>query len=179
MSATGARVLVEFASADAMVRALELLREHRYRKLETYTPYPIRGVAERLRLPEPWLPRLVFAGGVAGALLGYGIQWFANVQDYPLNVGGRPLHSVPAFIPATFEAAVLGAALVAFLGFFFLVGLPALWHPVFEVDRFEGVSDDRFWVSIDGLRHPGDVRDIQGVLGELAPLRVILSEPEP
>jgi hypothetical protein len=173
------QVMVEFADQDALLRALELLRQNRYRALETYSPYPVNGVPERLRLSRPWIPMLAFAGGLAGAILGYGIQWYADVYDYPLNVGGRPVHSALAFIPATFEGAILGAALMAFLVLLVVMGLPALWHPVFEVDRFERASVDRYWVKIEGVRDPIDIRRIRRVLTELGPLRVVPMEAQP
>ncbi|HEY7634570.1 MAG TPA: DUF3341 domain-containing protein [Gemmatimonadales bacterium] len=179
MNVKGTQVLVEFADSDSMLQALELLRRHRYRKLETYTPHPIGGVSERLRLPHPWLPKITFAGGLLGALLGYGIQWYADTYDYPLNVGGRPLHSAVAYIPATFEAAVLGAALTAFVVLLFVIGLPALWHPVFEVDRFERATADRYWVSIKGVRDPIEIRKIRHLLAELTPVRLTVAEADP
>jgi hypothetical protein len=172
------QVMVELADQDALLRALELLRQYRYRALETYSPYPVNGIAERLRLPRPWLPMLVFAGGLLGAILGYGIQWYADAFVYPLNVGGRPVHSAPAFIPATFEAAVLGAALTAFIVLLIAMGLPALWHPTFEVDQFERASVDRYWVRIEGVRDAIDVRKIRRVLTELGPLRVVPMQAE-
>jgi hypothetical protein len=172
------QVMVEFADHNAMLRALELLRQHGWRALETFSPYPVSGVSERLRLPRPWLPILAFAGGLMGALLGYGIQWYADAYDYPLNVGGRPVHSALAFIPATFEAAVLGAALMAFIVLLIVMGLPALWHPVFEVDQFERASVDRYWVRIERVRDVIAVRKIRRLLTELGPLRVIPMEAE-
>jgi hypothetical protein len=179
LNTSATQVMVEFADSDTMLRALELLRKNRYRKVETYTPHPVRGLPEILRLPHPWLPTIAFAGGVLGALLGYGIQWYADTYDYPLNVGARPVHSAVAFIPATFEAAVLGAALTAFIVLFIVIGLPALWHPVFEVDQFERASVDRYWVSIQGVRDPIEVRRIRQLLADLAPTRVVLAEAEP
>jgi hypothetical protein len=173
------QVMVEFADQDAMLRALELLRQNRYRALESYSPYPVEGVPQRLRLSRPWIPMLAFAGGLAGAILGYGIQWYADTYDYPLNVGGRPLHSALAFIPSTFEAAVLGAALTAFLVLMIVMGLPALWQPVFEVDQFERVSVDRYWIKIGGVRDAIDVRKIRRVLTELGPLRMVSMGAEP
>src|SRR5207247_2888873 len=120
---TGA-LLAEFEEAEDLVRAVQALRLLGYRGLETYSPFPVPGVEERIELPRPRLARYVFAGGVLGAVLGYGIQWYADVWDYPQNVGGRPIHAVAAFVPVTFEAAVLCAALVAFFGLLLALGLP-------------------------------------------------------
>lgn len=174
-----AGVLAEFATADAMLNAIELLRKRGYLELETYSPYPVAGVGDRLGLPQPWLPKLIFAGGLLGAVLGYGIQWYANVRDYPHNIGGRPIHSVPAFLPASFEATLLGAAVAAFVGLLLLLRLPALWHPVFEVDGFERASVDRYWVRIAEDDDRLDSEGIRRSLAPLRPLQVVRVEADP
>lgn len=166
-------ILAEFASADAMLEAVALLRRHGYQDLETYSPSWVDGVAQRLELRWSHLPRFVFGGGLVGAILGYGIQWYANVYDYPYDVGGRPIHSVLAFVPATFEAAVLCAALVAFVGLCIGLRLPALWHPVFEVEGFERASGDRYWVGIEGAEEPLDLDRIRVALALLEPVRIV------
>lgn len=172
-----AGVLAEFASAEGLLEALAVLRRNGYRRLESYTPYPVAGADEGLGLGRSRLPWFIFGGGVLGAILGYGIQWYANVWDYPQNIGARPVHSVAAFIPATFEATVLGAALVAFLGLFVALRLPELWHPVFEIDGFERASVDRFWVAVDARDRHFDRGSVTGQLEGLHPLRVV-SLPE-
>jgi len=115
----------------------------------------------------------VFGGGVLGALLGYGIQWYADVRAFPVAVGGRPLHPVPAFIPATFEATVLCAALTAFVGVLVALRLPALWHPVFEVRGFERTSADRYWVQVGGNDPLFDPEHTQADLAALGVVRVV------
>jgi hypothetical protein len=141
-------LVAELESADALVSAVDALHALGYRAVETYAPLDLPAVERRLRLGRSRLGRYVFGGGVIGALLGYGIQWYADVRAFPVSVGGRPLHAVPAFIPATFEATVLGAALTALVGVLVALRLPALWHPVFEVDGFERASADRCWVQV-------------------------------
>jgi ActD protein len=166
-------VLAEFASADAMLEAVAVLRRHGYQDVETYSPSWVDGVARRLGLGGSRLPRFVFGGGLIGALLGYGIQWYANVYDYPYDVGGRPVHSVLAFMPATFEAAVLCAALVAFVGLCVALRLPTLWHPVFEVEGFERASADRYWVGIEGAEEPLDLDRIRVALAVVEPVGIV------
>ena len=165
-------VLAEFASADAMMEAVAVLRRHGYESVETYSPSWVEGIDQRLELRPSRLPRFVFGGGLIGAILGYGIQWYANVYDYPYNVGGRPIHSMPALVPATFEATVLFAALVAFLGFCIGLRLPALWHPVFEIEGFERASADRYWVGIEGAEAPLDLDRIRVALAILEPVSI-------
>ena len=170
-------ILAEFASPEELLDALGMLRHEGYRRLETYTPYPLEQAEERLALGRSRLPRFIFAGGLLGAMLGYGIQWYADVVSYPQNVGGRPVHAAPAFIPATFEATVLGAALVAFLGVLLALRLPELWAPVFEVDGFERSSVDRYWVGVDARDNRFEPRHIRRLLEGAHPLRVV-SLPE-
>jgi hypothetical protein len=165
-------VLAEFASADAMLEAVAVLRRHGYQDVESYSPSWVDGVAQRLGLRGSRLPRFVFGGGLLGAILGYAIQWYANVYDYPYDVGGRPIHSVLAFVPATFEAAVLCAALVAFLGLCVGLRLPTLWHPVFEVEGFERASMDRYWVGIEGPEDRLDLDRIRVALASLEPVQI-------
>jgi hypothetical protein len=174
-----AHVVAEFATPQAMLEAVDLLRRRGYQGLETYSPYPMSEIPARLGLPRSTLPRLAFAGGVFGAIAGYGIQWYTSVYDYPLNIGGRPVHSAPAFIPITFETLVLCAALAAFVGLLVAIGLPALWHPVFEVDGFERASADRYWVGVEREGDGPDLGSIEEVLVPLRPLRVVRVETGP
>lgn len=167
-------LLAEFPSAAALLAAVTRLRELGYSAIETYTPFSVPGLDEQLGPSSSRLPKFVFGGGLLGAILGYGVQWYANVWVYPMNVGGRPVHSVPAFVPATFEATVLGAALVAFVGLLVALGLPAPWHPVFEIEGFERASIDRFWLAID-MADPLYHRDqTEEALRALGPLRIVL-----
>jgi hypothetical protein len=92
---------------------------------------------------------LVLAGGIAGGILGYALQYFVTVMYYPINIGGRPLHSWPAYIIITFEMTILLAALTAVFGLLALCGLPMLYHPTFNVPRFALASRNRFFLCIE------------------------------
>jgi hypothetical protein len=140
-------VMGEFAAAETLLQAARTLRGAGLR-LEAYTPFSVDGLAEALALPPDRVPLLVFAGGLVGAVGGYLLQWYTAAIDYPIDAGGRPLHSWPAFIPVTFELAVLGAALAAFFGFLALNGLPRLRHPMFAAPDFDLASRDRFFLCI-------------------------------
>jgi hypothetical protein len=166
-------LLAEFGSATEMINGVFQLREQGYRDLETYSPFQLPGVDRPLQLKRSLIPAIVFVGGLVGALLGYGIQWYANVWHYPQNIGGRPVHAIPAFIPVAFESAVLGAGLAAFFGLLLLLRLPRPWHPVFEVDGFERASVDRFWIAIDAEDPRFGVGRSTRALEELAPLRIV------
>jgi hypothetical protein len=119
------------------------------------------------------LPWVVFAAGVAGALAGYDIQWFANAVSYPLNIGGRPAHATPAFMIPTFEATVLSASLAAFIGLLWSLRLPRPWHPMFEADDFESTSVDRFWIAIDATDDQADRTRTPMELESLDAIRVL------
>src|SRR5215203_5718132 len=115
-------LLAEFETADAVLEAASAASAAGYRKINAYTPFPVHGLSHALRQPRTVLPWLVLAGGILGCSTGYFMQYYAHVISYPVNIGGRPLHSWPAFIPITFELTVLGAAFSAFLGMLALNG---------------------------------------------------------
>ena len=144
----GEGLLAEFQSPSQLSRALESLREMGHSRLDAYSPHPVEGIGDALGLRRSVLSRFTLAGGVLGALTGYLGQWWISAVDYPLNVGGRPLHSAPAFIPVTFELTILFAALATVLGLFLKAHLGALWAPVDEAFGLEGAFLDRFWVAV-------------------------------
>jgi hypothetical protein len=157
-------VVGEFATPQAMLDAVRRLRELGYPNLDTHTPYPVEGTSEALGLSSSRVPLLTLIGGLGGATLGYLLQWFCNAWDWPLNVGGRPPHSPPAFVPITFEVGVLLGGFGAFFGSLALMGLPRPHHPIFELDAFQSAAIDHFWVSLEfeatelGVRDPA--RDV-------------------
>lgn len=141
-------ILGEFRTHEELLAAVKQLREKGYARLDTYTPWPVEGLPEALGLKKSGVSVVALLGGLGGAGLGYLIQWFCNAVDWPINVGNRPPHSAPAFIPITFETAVLMASLSIFGALMFLFGLPRVHHPVFEVEQFRSASIDRFWISV-------------------------------
>lgn len=170
MMRTGS-LIARFATADDLLKAVRELRGRGYTKLDAYSPFPIHGMSEALCAEDARLPWLVFLCGAAGALLGYGLQYYVSVIAYPLNVGGRPLHSWPAFIPVTFETTVLLAAFGAVIGMFAMNGLPRPHHPVFDVPGFERASHDAFFVEVradDPQFDRARTEDILRVLGAMA-----------
>lgn len=165
-------LLAEFEDADALLAATRRARTVGYRRIDAYSPYPVEGLAEALGMRHTWLSAVVLGGGILGALTGYGMQYYAMVIAYPLNVGGRPLHSWPAFIPVTFELTILFAGLSALLGMLALNGLPMPYHPVFNVERFGHASRDAFFLSIEAKDHQFDLRNTRTFLESLRPVEV-------
>jgi hypothetical protein len=165
-------LLAEFDEPNALVRAVRLTREAGYRRLDAFTPYPIEELSEAMDLHHNRLPLIVLLGGITGGVGGYLLQYWTSVIDYPLNVGGKPLHSWPAFIPATFECTVLGAALAVVLGMLVLNGLPMPYHPLFNVPRFALSSRDRFFLCIEATDPMFDREETRRFLERLVPRQV-------
>jgi len=139
--------LAEFDDQDRLLGAARIVKEQGYEVVEAYSPLPIHGLADVLGWKNH-LPAIVFVGGLVGACAGFGLQYWVSVIEYPLNVGGKPFNSWPAFIVPTFECTILFAAAAAVLGMFWLNGLPQPYHPVFNVARFVEASRDKFFLMI-------------------------------
>ena len=142
-------VMAEFETPTALVSAARAAREKGYRKLDAYTPFPIEELTEALHLHHNKLPLIVLIGGIIGGIAGYMLQYFVTVIYYPINIGGRPLHSWPAYLIITFELTILFASLASVFGLFALCGLPMPYHPTFNVPRFEFASRNRFFLCIE------------------------------
>jgi len=142
-------LMAEFDSPTALVAAARAAREKGYRKLDAYSPFPIEELSDALHLHHNKLPLIVLIGGITGGTLGYLMQYWIAVYDYPINIAGRPLHSWPSFIIITFEMTILLAALSAVFGLLGLCGLPTPYHPTFNVPRFAQASRNRFFLCIE------------------------------
>ena len=162
-------VLAEFPDGDGLLAAIRRAREAGYTKLEAYTPLPMHEVWEALG-HESRLPVLVLCGGVLGAVTGFGMQYYASVVHYPINVGGRPLNSWPSFIVITFELAILFAAATAVIGMLLLNGLPRPHHPLFDVPQFELASRNRFFLLVLAHDPRFDLVHARELLAGLQPL---------
>lgn len=158
-----AYVLGEFEGDEALLGAARELRGRVRGTLDLHSPYPLHGSDEALGLKRSSVPLVALVAGVTGAVAGYLMQYYLSAIDWPLNVGNRPPHSAPAFIPVTFELGVLFAALAIFFGLIGgYFGFPRLHHPVFEVEAFRSASIDGLWLSAEV-----DGRDAEAVAAEL------------
>jgi ActD protein len=161
-------VVAEFPTPHELIHAVEKTREAGYRRIEAYTPFPVEGLAEALALKRNNVPLITLIGGLTGGLGGFFFQYWVSVIAYPLNIGGRPLNSWPAFIPVTFELTVLGAALSAVFGMLALNGLPRPHHPLFNVKRFvKHATSDRFFLCIEARDPKFRLADSSRFLHEL------------
>jgi ActD protein len=143
-------VLAEFEREPALLDAARALRARGNRSVDLHSPYPLHGADEALGLRRSTVPLVALVAGVAGAASGYLLQWWTVGIAWPLNVGNRPPHSAPAFIPVTFELGVLFASLAIFLGLLFAYfRFPRVHHPVFEVEAFRSATVDALWLSAE------------------------------
>jgi hypothetical protein len=142
-------VMAEFEDPNSVVAAARKTYEAGYRRINAYSPYPIEELSEAIGFHKDRVPVVVFCGGLLGALGGLGLQIWTSAIEYPLNVGGRPYISLPAFVPITYECMILVAALGAVIGMLMLNGLPQPYHPVFNLPSFKRASTDRFYLCIE------------------------------
>jgi len=142
-------LMAEFDTPEALVQAAERCRKEGYKKMDGFSPFPVHGLPEALGLPRNKVPLVTLCMAILGALGGFFLQYWVNVIDYPLNVGGRPYNSWPAFIPVTYECTILFASFGAVFGMFTMNGLPKPYHPVFNVERFALMTNDRFFICIE------------------------------
>lgn len=143
-------VMAEFDDVTALVEAARRTHAEGYRKVDAYTPFPVHELFDALDAHDHRVPRIVLVGGIFGCVAGFGLCYWVSTIAYPLNVGGRPFNSWPAFIPVTFELTILFAAFAAVLSWIMLSGLPLPYHPVFNVERFAKVASEHgFFLTIE------------------------------
>ena len=160
-------LMAEFEDPNQLVAAAHRAREAGYRRMDAYSPLPIEELHEAIGFHDTKLPMIVLIGGLVGCLAGYLLQYWVSTMAYPINVGGKPLNSWPAFIPVTFECTILGAALSAVLGMLGLNGLPQPYHPVFNVARFALASRNRFFLCIEARDRKFDLAETRRFLETL------------
>ena len=165
-------VIAEFDGPEQLVEAAEKAYAEGYRQMDAYTPFPVHGLADAIGHRGVRLPRFVLLGGLLGGLGGFGMQAYANIIDYPMNIGGRPYFSWPAYIPITFETTILGAVVTAVFGMLLLNGLPQPYHPVFHVPNFELASRSHFFLCIESRDPKFDVAQVTRFLQSLQPQAV-------
>ena len=144
-------LMAEFHTPGEVVDAALRVREAGYRKVDGYSPYPIEELSEALAFHSTPLPKMVLAGGILGLVGGFALEYWCSVVAYPINVGGRPLFSWPAFLIPAYETTILCAAATAVLGMLALNGLPEPYHPVFNVPSFALASRDKFFICIEAV----------------------------
>jgi hypothetical protein len=170
-------LMAEFATPEQLLEAAHHTHEAGYRRIDAFAPFPIEGLAHAVGFKGTRLPLVVLLAGILGGISGFSLQYYAAVIGYPLNVGGRPLNSWPAFIPVTFEVTILFAALSAVFGMLAMNGLPTPYHPVFNVPRFALASRDRFFLCIKARDPMFDPEMTKNFMLTLHPREVTEIEP--
>lgn len=166
-------LLAEFAGPDELIEAARRVRASGYSSVDACSPFAIRELETVLQSRTGSIPVVATTGALVGAALTYATQYFTNALEYPLNVGGRPLDSWPAFIPATIIVAVLWSAVATLVWMLVKCGLPRLHHPLFDVPEFDRATDDGFFLVVEARDPLYDVEQIRTLLNELNPSAVI------
>jgi hypothetical protein len=161
-------VSAEFSNAAALVAATRRLQQAGFANVETYAPYPIPAL-QPLAGARQALPRIAFFAGLVGFVGGLGLQQYATVLSYPLDIGGRPLDSWPMYLPSVYEAVVGLAVLAAVLAFLWLARLPRYCHPIFAAPRFDRATSDGFFLLV-ALPDPGSYDRLHEELRRCRPL---------
>ena len=162
-------LIAEFETPEQVLEAARRTRAAGYRKIDAYSPIPVEGLAEAIGFDWTSLPIVTFIGGLLGGMTGFGMCYYANVISFPLDIGGKPLNSWPAWIPITFELTILGGALATVFGMLAMNGLPYPYHPVFNVERFADASRSKFFLCIESDDPKFDRTATAGFLESLGP----------
>ena len=164
-------VMAEYADEPSLLSAIHKAKADGFTDMEAYTPVPSHDVILALGIKNRF-STVVFFGGLTGACFGFLMQYWVSAIAYPLNVGGRPYNSWPAFIVIVFECTILFAALSAVIGMLLLNGLPQPYHPVFNVPQFSRASSDRFFLVVHASDPAFDPRTTMEKLQGSHPLSV-------
>lgn len=141
-------MLAGFAGPEDLLHAAGTARDKGYVALDAFTPYPVDGLPGLLGARKSRIPVWAFIGGAAGGIGIIGLQLYSTTINYPINVGGRPLAAMTAFLVPGFECTVLGASLVAFFGMLIGNRLPTYYHPVFNAQSFSLGSGETFYLLL-------------------------------
>lgn len=169
-------ILAEYDSPSAIFNACLLTKKAGYKKFDSYTPFPVHGLDKAMGIKPSILPWMVLLSGLLGGSLAIIFMVWASAYDYPLNIGGKPTWSIPAFIPVTFEVTILFSALMAVFGMFFLNGLPKYHDPLFSIDAFAKVTDDKFFLMIGHNDSKFDLENTKAFLSDTKPQNIMMVE---
>ncbi len=169
-------LLAEYDSPHAIYEACQKIRDAGFKHFDSYTPFPVHGLDKAMGLGPSYLPWFVLCAGTTGACLAMFFMIWCSVYDLPLNIGGKPLFSIPAFIPITFEVTVLFSGLTAVFGMFALNKLPTWYHPLFSIKNFARVTDDTFFVMIESRDKKYDQKNVTDFLRKTGAKTIVVVE---
>ena len=162
-------LLAEYGSPEDLMRACEVVRDSGYKHWDSHTPFPIHGIERHMGIKMTILPWLALGGGLTGMVIALLLQWYTNAYDYPFVISGKPIFSLPANIPVTFELTILLAAFGTFFGMLALNNLPELFHPLFRKKRFLTATSHGFFLSIEAKDELFDDEITQHLLSTKTP----------
>lgn len=165
-------ILAEVRNPGELMRISETVRDSGYRRWDTFSPFPIHGIDKAMGLEKSKLGGLVLGHGLIGFFGAISMIYFMSVVDYPLNISGKTLLNVPAWVPVIFELTVLLAAFGAVFGMFFLNGLPRFNHPLFSSENFARATDDGFFVCIEAADQQFDREKVRKFLEEAGAVNI-------
>ena len=165
-------LLAEFAQADQLRDGARHAREEGFTVMEAYSPMPVEGLAEIVHTRGTHVPFWMLLGAIGGGGFTYWLEWYSAAVDYPINVGGRPPFSWPAFIPPALEMTILWAVLLGVAALLVGSRLPRLHHPLFDVRVFERASSDRFFLLLRSEDPQFDLERTHAFLSALSPLTI-------
>ena len=165
-------IVGEFETPERLKLAAEEARHAGFKVMDAYSPFPIHGLSEAIGFRDTKVPWTVFIFGLIGVTCGYSLQFYTSVIDYPMNVGGKPLNSIPAFIPVSYECTILFAAFSAAIGMFVYNKLPMPYHPIFNAKNFERASQDRFFLAVEATDPSYDADKIEKIMKSNGALEV-------
>lgn len=171
--------VAEFETVHDLKRAANAARHEGYTEMDAYSPFPIHGMTEAMGWSNNIVPWIVAFAGFSGTVGGLALEYYTAVIDYPLNVGGKPIFTLPMFFVPMFEFTILFASFGAFFGMWALNGLPRYHHPIFSAKNFERASVDRFFLCIEAKDPQFDSAKTMEFLKTLSPIHVsLVEEPE-
>jgi hypothetical protein len=159
-------LLAQFDTPAGVYHACERVRDAGYTRWDSHTPFPVHGLDKAMGLPSSRVPWVSLATGLTGASIGFGLQTWVHAVTYPLVISGKPFWAWPTYIPITFELGVLFGALGALLGMLAINQLPRLHHPLFQSERFEQVTDDKFFIAVEATDPLFDLEATAALLRE-------------
>ncbi|MES3036494.1 MAG: DUF3341 domain-containing protein, partial [Bdellovibrionota bacterium] len=149
-----------FLEEGKTVAAARTMYEMGYRSFEAISPYPVHGMEEACGIKRSPIPYVTFVAGLVGLLFGLWLTWWTSAVNFPINVGGKPFFSLPAFIPILFELTILFAALCSVGALFFFCRLPKIDPPIIDPD----LTSHKFAIYVPGTDRGYDESRIEQAL---------------
>ena len=165
-------ILAEYDTPGELIAAARKVRDAGYKDFDCFSPFPVHGIDDAMGIKRTLLPVFVFGGGFTGACLGILLQWWTNAYNWPWNVAGKPVWSIPANVPIAFETTILLSVFTSFFGMWIMNKLPQVWHPYFRIERFGRVSDDAFLLGITATDERFDLEASTKLLKDAGALEV-------